>query len=262
MSRANQLLTVVSLLDKVSFRSSRDHLILTGDIIAKGPESPAVIDLAKSLYASCVRGNHEDRVLLAHADMHAHHAPLPGPDEDSDQKEDNLSEESFSHGDYADRALAKQFSAAQIEWLKQCPVILRVGGIAGMGEVAVVHAGLVPGVPYERQDPFQVMNMRTIDLETRLPSEEREGIPWEKLWNDHQKRLPAKERMTVIYGHDSKRGLNIKNYSKGLDSGCVRGGKLTALVIEAKKDGKGVKQTLVSVKCKNQEQKKVEENKA
>jgi hypothetical protein len=56
---------------------------------------------------------------------------------------------------------------------------------------------------------------------------------------------PHSQVMTVIYGHDAKTGLKIRTYTKGLDSGCVKGGKLTALVIEG-----GGKQSLVQVSCK------------
>jgi hypothetical protein len=95
-----------------------------------------------------------------------------------------MGEESFSHGDYKDRALAKMLDKRQIEWLQACPVILKIGEIEGFNngaEIVVAHAGLVPGIKYERQDPFQAMNMRTIDLKTRVPSEERKGEPWEKV---------------------------------------------------------------------------------
>lgn len=233
-----------ALLKKADFNQDNDHLILTGDIINKGPDSRGVVALAQSLSASCVRGNHEDKVLLSIAEMRAHHAPLPGPEEDPQVMVDMMDEESFSHGDYEVRKLAKQFSDEQIKYLQQCPVILKVGAVEGFGELIAVHAGLVPGVPLERQDPFQCMNMRTIDLDTRLPKADRDGTPWEKFWNHQQAKLSASERATVIYGHDSKRGKNIRQYSKGLDSGCVNGGKLTALVIEAGKS------SLVSVKCK------------
>jgi hypothetical protein len=89
------------------------------------------------------------------------------------------------------------------------------------------------------------MNMRTIDLKTRIPSRDHEGFHWEKFWNYRQKKLPAQERLTVIYGHDARRGKNIKKYSKGLDSGCARGGELTALVISA-----NGKQKYEQVRCK------------
>ena len=169
---------------------------------------------------------------------------LPGHNENATRQED-LDEESLSQGNSKLLKLAKKFSKKEIAWLSQCPVILRVGQVPNMGEVVVVHAGLVPDVPLEQQDPYQVMNMRTIDLNTRVPSEARDGTPWEKFWNHRQKKLPAKERMTVIYGHDKKRGMNIEKYSKGLDSGCVSGGHLTALVIDSKGHNK-----YVQVKCK------------
>ncbi|KAI9832162.1 MAG: hypothetical protein M1819_004513 [Sarea resinae] len=239
---------LLKLLDKVSFKPVKDHLILTGDMIAKGPDSSGVIDLARELGASCVRGNHEDRVLLAHHDVHSKHLPLQGPEEDPQTGNDDLGEESFSHGDYRDRALARRLNDQQVNWLKECPVILKVGDVDGMGEVVVVHAGLVPGLDLNRQDPFNVMNMRSVDLETHVPSETRSGMPWEKLWNYFQSSVPKVKRSTVIYGHDSKRGLTIQQYSKGLDSGCVNGNELTALVIEGGRFS--AMQKLVKVKCK------------
>jgi hypothetical protein len=172
---------LVKLLDKVGFNDKKDHLVLTGDLVSKGPDSAGVVELAMSLRASAVRGNHEDRVLLAYDDMHTKQLPLPGPAEDQKTQIDDLEEESFNHGDYKDKALAKTFSQKQIEWLKKLPVILKVGEIDGMGEVVVVHGGLVPGVELEKQDHFATMNMRTIDLHTHVPSEQNTGVPWTKV---------------------------------------------------------------------------------
>jgi hypothetical protein len=248
------------LLNKVDFKEHRDHLILTGDIVAKGktimtvpflsraltlagPDSAGVVSLAQKLGASCVRGNHEDKLLLTIAEMQANNVPLSGPNEKPDSDNDVVDEQ--SHRDHKRRKLAKQFTKDQVAWLKQCPVILRVGKLAGIGETVVVHAGLVPDIPLEQQDPYQVMNMRTIDLKTRMPSQDHKGFAWERFWNHRQKKLPAHERMTVLCGHDARRGKNIQKYSKGLDSSCVRGGHLTAMVIDAKGKTK-----YVQVKCK------------
>lgn len=61
--------------------------------------------------------------------------------------------------------------------------------------------------------------------------------------------IPAHERSTVIYGHDSRRSLQLHNYSKGLDTGCVNGGKLTAMIIDnAVESGEA---RTVSVQCKD-----------
>ncbi|KAF1942830.1 Metallo-dependent phosphatase [Clathrospora elynae] len=234
------------LLQKLAFDHKHDHLVLTGDMIAKGPDSAGVIKLAQKLGASCVRGNWEDKLLLSLAEaQHRHVLSLPGPDESPDRKIDFLDDVSHSHGDYALRSLAKHLNHGQITYLATCPVILRIGTLPGLGPLVAVHAGLVPDLPLEQQDPFHVMNMRTIDLKTRIPSSKHGGgTPWETFWNHRQRKLNKEERTTVVYGHNRKRGLNIQEYTYGLDTGCVSGGKLTALVVDAQG-----KTEIVHVKC-------------
>ena len=187
-----------NLLAEVQFESRTDHLIFAGDFISKGPSSSAVVDLAMSAHASCVRGNHEDRVLLAYRDIYSHRLtqeqkgkkkPLPpaaGMPEDmrKNDREDEgerLEEESFSQGDAVDQRLAESFTKRQIDYMASCPVILDLGQIKGLGNVHVVHAGLVPSVRLERQDPVGVMHMRTIDLDTHVPSSSTNGTPWFKV---------------------------------------------------------------------------------
>ena len=186
---------MVALLAEVAYNTHHDHLVLAGDLISKGPDSPAVVDLAMSMRASCVRGNHEDRVLLAYRDLNSHGLaprrssnkaapPSPGPfDHDRPAPpEKELDGERFEHGDAVDRELARSLSRKQIDYLSACPVILKLGYVRGMGELQVVHAGLVPGVELEKQDPMGVMYMRTMDLETLVPSPSSDGTPWNKVW--------------------------------------------------------------------------------
>ena len=251
---------LTSLLERVGFNAKRDHLITTGDLIGKGPESGRTIDFVRDIGASCVRGNQEDRILLTANEMNSmlRSPARPGVD--------NGNEQLYFLSDSPDRALAASLSAEQISYLEGCPVILRVGFLKHLaGDLVVVHAGLIPGLPLERQDPTAVMSMRSIDLHTHVPSKasiSEGGVHWIKLWNKYQQSLPAQwslfpagdrdvqksreSHTTVIYGHDAKAGLQLKQYSKGIDTGCVRGGKLTALVLS---DG-GSMQT-VQVKCKD-----------
>jgi hypothetical protein len=169
------------LLKKIEFDEKHDHLVLAGDMISKGPDSPGVVDLAMKLGATGIRGNHEDRIILTYEDMVADHIPMddPGPSEERYKSQDALEELSFSHGDYKDRALVRALGEKRIKWLKKCPVILRVGKLGSLGEVVVVHAGLATNVKLEKQDPFMVMNMRTI--KDGVPSEERDGTSWMKV---------------------------------------------------------------------------------
>ena len=73
-----------------------------------------------------------------------------------------------------------------------------------------------------------------------------------QLWNRYQSLLPLEERSTVIYGHDAHRGLQLEKYSKGLDTGCFKGGKLSALVID--KHSQVEEPKVVSVECKDYRQ--------
>ncbi|KAL2801111.1 Metallo-dependent phosphatase-like protein [Aspergillus keveii] len=224
------------LLDKVSFDAEHDHLVLTGDLIEKGPDSAGVVDLARDYNASCVRGNHDDRVLVLRHEMLS----------------SNLTDEelnTYHPLDAKSRKLARELTDEQADYLDDCPVILNVGPVANMGQVVVVHGGLVPGVDLDKQDPFSVMNMLSIDLATHVPSPVRDkGMKWTKLFNKHQSlALSSKNGVTtVIYGHDAKSGLSLKEYTKGIDSGCVKGGKLTAYVISD-----GGEEKTVQVRCQN-----------
>jgi hypothetical protein len=172
---------LLDLLDKVKFDAKHDHLILAGDMVSKGPDSAGVVDLAMKLGATGVRGNHEDRILVAHKKMAAENILVDstGPNEGGHNSQDTQQEEGLSRADTKDRAIVKELGEKRIKWLQECPVILRVGKLGDMGEVIVVHAGLAPGVKLEKQDPFMVMNMRTIN--DGVPSPDEEGVLWIKV---------------------------------------------------------------------------------
>jgi hypothetical protein len=173
---------LIRLLDKVHFDKDTDHLILAGDLISKGPDSTGVVDLAMSLGATAVRGNHEDRIIMANAAMSVEKSLVDLPDarEEMQNEDDSIPEESSSHRNDKDCALAKLLGKKRIQWLEQCPIILRVGKLGSMGEVVVVHAGLAPAVKLEQQDPYMAMNMRTISGDG-VPSDKRLGVGWIKV---------------------------------------------------------------------------------
>ncbi|KUL89513.1 hypothetical protein ZTR_04430 [Talaromyces verruculosus] len=220
------------LLGKISL-TRRDHLIFTGDMINKGPQSGKVVDLARQLGASCVRGNHEDRILLIRSDL------ISRGILDSE----SVNEYDLPTYDRNDRQLARSLTDDQAAWLQKCPVILKVGQVKDMGEVIVVHDGLHPAVPLDEQELTSVMSMRTKSYG---------AVPWFRIYNQFNMLLsqgsmvptpPYANLTTVIYGGQS---FEIRQYTKGLNSGCVHGGDLSALIIE---DGGKNKVVRFLVKC-------------
>lgn len=241
-----------ALLAKVKYNQDQDHIVALGDMINKGPKSREVVDFLMEHGASAVRGNHEDRILLLAKSLTGTSlAAQAGGQKEARTKAANK--------DRDERELAGSFSQEQLDWLNARPVILRVGDLGPLGDVVAVHGGLVPGIRLTEQDPMSVMTMRVINIWTHMPSQDHErkhSIPWAEFWNRYQKLIPAQrtyfgfrkpaiKHTTVVYGHDSKRGLQIDTYTKGLDSACVNGTKLTAWVV-----GDMAKEEIVQVDCK------------
>lgn len=265
------------LLEKVGFDKGKgDHLILAGDITNKGPDSPGVVDIAIRLGASAVRGNHDNAVLDAAAEIaakggwdqfkglietfnaHEHSSDnMPKdtvPTEGSEKTESATPNITMRHGPPTYRT-ASQLSARQIEWLSALPLILRIqlpqNIPCTLGDnIVVAHAGLVPGIPLEEQDPHAVLHMRSLARkpggEASLTPEESSGEEgWAVEWDRWQEQLTS--RTTVVFGHDAKRRLQLGKYTIGLDTACLYGNQLSALVIST--TDVGIEHRIISVDC-------------
>lgn len=283
--------TLKELLQKIEFDEEVDHLIAVGDTISKGPENVQTLDELIRLGATSVRGNHEDRILALAPSVF-----------------DNSFSETSSEGARKDARLLQSLKKHHIKFLQRMPLMLRVPALPMADkpshkdpspiaeEIIVVHAGLVPAVTLEKQDPFFVMNMRSITTKKHLPQIEAatkkgKSKPWHDIWGWYNDRLFRKksikdfeicgnplddhtpwdpqlpcytdysswlgmfgqaskgkwpEPQVVVYGHHAKAGLQVERWSKGLDTGCARGGKLTAMVLDARG-----RQEIVSVDCED-----------
>ncbi len=179
-----------ALLDRVAFASG-DRLIFVGDLVARGPDSLGVLDVARRTGAIIVRGNHEQRLL----DLRRSHAawvkgePAPRPD-------------GRMH-----RALARALRPVDWTLFETSPLFVELPDHGA----CIVHAGLAPGVALEAQSPGTLMQIRTVD--SVLWGERHEGPP------------------QVVFGHNAAPGLQIHRWATGLDTGCVYGGALTAMVL-------------------------------
>ncbi|CAG8462294.1 12562_t:CDS:2 [Ambispora leptoticha] len=223
-----------ALLEKLNYSSTKDHIVFTGDLCAKGPDSLGVLRRVRELGASGVRGNHDDKVVRWKGFLKSLEVEVG--------KEVEVNSESVpkdlkigSEHEY----MAKNITDDLYETLLSFPLILEIPE----HNLYVVHAGLLPDLPIADQSPYDIMNMRNIKNDGTPTKQKHKGHAWTDDWNQAQSR--SENPKTIIYGHDASRGLQIKEYTIGLDSGCGSGRELTAMIWN--EDPK--KRELVSVRC-------------
>lgn len=201
------------LIDKLSYNKETDRLILLGDLIDRGPDSVGVVALAREMDLECVMGNHEHKFVKWYR----------------------------SHGTrndvYDTNAYYQYFTDADVNYIHQMSSYIHLPE----QNIVVVHAGLRGGISLTNQTKDDLYYIRYMDSDSkfislkkinRLGKEATDAHFWTENWYGPE---------SVVYGH------NVHSYEQpliaevrpgvfcyGLDTGCVFGGRLTALVLETK----------------------------
>ncbi|MEY4575813.1 MAG: hypothetical protein RL701_516 [Pseudomonadota bacterium] len=184
------------LLDACAYAQG-DHVVLAGDLIAKGPQSLGVLKLVRERGLLGVRGNHDNAVLRWRDAVLARVAP----------------ERATQHF-----LLARQLSEDDWSVLLGLPLFQRVPE----HQAVVVHGGVVPGIAIEQQEPDLLMNMRTVRADGTGSRRPDDGALWGTRWAGPE---------LVVFGHHAMAGLQRHPRAIGLDTGCVYGGRLTAYLL-------------------------------
>lgn len=80
----------------------------------------------------------------------------------------------------------------------------------------VIHAGIRPGKPLSRQTKVDLTHLRKIEPQDK---------PWYEMYTGET---------LIVHGHWAKQGLIVRENVVGLDTGCVYGKRLTALILPEK----------------------------
>lgn len=173
-----------------------DRIISVGDVVAKGPDSRGTIALLRQWGAEGVRGNHDWHVLRFREERGELRKPLKA-----------------EHQSVLDTLQPDDW-----QWLSSLPLFIRLPEFGAL----VVHAGLAPGLPVEQQHDETLLTVRSITPEGKATKKSEGGEAWAKLWMGPEH---------VFFGHDAIRGLQQEKFATGLDTGCVYGNQLTAVVL-------------------------------
>jgi bis(5'-nucleosyl)-tetraphosphatase (symmetrical) len=235
------------LLAKVDFSPSRDHAIVLGDLVNRGPQSAAVLRrlMAMDGAVTCLLGNHDLSLLAVAQGVHAPH-----------------------RNDTMDSVLLAPDREAMLHWLRQQRMALHGHGLLMVhggvlpqwdltqtlslaGEVEAVLRGpelvefleqMYGNEPARWDDALTGADRLRIIVNalTRLRFCTPDGVmqlkasggldaapPGTMAWFDVPGRRTAGVR--IAFGHWSQLGLLLRDDVIALDTGCVWGGCLSAL---------------------------------
>ncbi|HEU4626660.1 MAG TPA: symmetrical bis(5'-nucleosyl)-tetraphosphatase [Steroidobacteraceae bacterium] len=244
-----------ALIAQLGFKPDRDRLWFTGDLVNRGPKSLEVLRFVRALGANavCVLGNHDLHLLAIAFGTKRKNAVRPD--------------------DTLDDVLAAPDRDALLEWLLARPLVHFDRGhgdlLVHAGLIPQWSAGTALALAREVEtalateprnvfdnmygnepskwsndlereerlrfaiNVFTRLRICTADgrIELKMKGSGRDvALPW-RAWFEHENRQSRDVR--VIFGHWSARGLVRTNGVVGLDTGCVWGGALTALDLDA-----------------------------
>lgn len=208
------------LLKLASFKKGQDYLVFAGDLVDRGPDPVGCVRLARTLGAVCVMGNHEEKHIRWRSwetrirNGEARKNPMRRFDERRMQEHNALTDD-------------------DMDYLRAMPKLLRF-----MEGWLVVHAGFeCNGVPPGEQSSSTVCRVRDVDARGKMAADHKNplnavagAVPWATKWAGPE---------SVVYGHAvhdraSPRVDRHDGYACfGIDTGCVFGGTMTALVLPA-----------------------------
>jgi diadenosine tetraphosphatase ApaH/serine/threonine PP2A family protein phosphatase len=182
---------LTDLLELIKLKND-DRLIAVGDLVTKGPKNREVLDLfmTDARFAS-VCGNH-DRIIRQK--LRGEPVRL-NKDQRTVLKQLGPDRERYS------------------EFLRTLPFTI------DLGSHLVVHAGVRPGVEFDKQMASDMTEIRTMGADPG----KRRGVPWYVVYRGPQ---------TILFGHWPAKQPRRAVHAIGLDTGCVYGNYLTAFIVE------------------------------
>lgn len=185
-----------------------DTEVCVGDIITKGRQSVKTLRYIRDNNIMSVLGNHEDKIV-----RHLKHS-------DSQKQNPIILDEDEQH-------IVNELTSEDYAYLETLPLFLRFDGIT------TVHGGIQNNMNLDnltKHDKQRLLRLRYLDKNGNFISfgnETRDSVFWADVYDGNQG--------FIVYGHQWFKKPKINNFSIGIDTGCVYGNKLSAVVFEENK---------------------------
>jgi serine/threonine protein phosphatase 1 len=173
-----------------------DRLVLLGDLVNRGPDSQRVVQLARKHATASLLGNHELRLL-------------------NFRKTDDP-----THLKAYDYATLAALDRASWDYLAQ----MRLTYEDSRHGIVMVHGGFLPKGKWRDQPARVVTRIQVVDADGE--PRKRSEAPGAKFWTDLWRGPPF-----VIYGHTPRPEVVQTKWTMGIDTSCVLGGCLTAVIL-------------------------------
>lgn len=173
-------------------------VLFVGDLVSRGPKSVQVVEFVMSNSWFSVRGNNDEVSLLELK-------------QSQNEKRDPPPKYTWT------TELTKECQ----KWLHDLPYVIHIPSRS----IIVVHAGLLPETPLNKQSLDMFLHMRCVK---RTES----GWTWIRKYEDQEHKLWGEAWSGpdhVYFGHDAQRLFQQHKYATGLDTACVYGLELTAI---------------------------------
>jgi len=201
----NELITLRS---KIGIKPN-DIEVCVGDIITKGYNSIGVLDYLIQNDIKSVLGNHEDK-LLRYLEHSKKKKKNPIKLDDDEKK------------------IIKNLTDKHLNYLKSLPVYMK------FSDITILHGGVQNHTVLSRltkKSIQKVLRLRYVDENGDFVTKGDENHKcsfWADVYDGNQG--------FIIHGHRWMKTVHIHPNAIGIDTGCVYGNKLTAIVIKTKED--------------------------
>lgn len=190
-----------------------DREISVGDLLDRGPLSNATLTYARENDIELVLGNHEYK-YLRYAN---HEATLKATGKKNPMTFNDEKIEIYNN-----------LSKEDIEYIQAAPFFIKIDNLT------IVHAGITNKIELlnaKKKELESLTRIRELDENQKTLALGQTSFN-SRFWSEF---YDGGEGI-IVYGHEAFNKVKIDKHSFGIDTGCVYGNKLTALVIEDAKD--------------------------